>query len=90
MALRARLKHKILILLLVPLLVDSALLIKLMPEMEQLEQKLVAEAARVDRLNLINTVLKDISSGIANLMMFKIYNDKTYLLKIQRDIFENP
>lgn len=81
MALRARLKHKIAFLLLVPLLANSVLLINLTLQIPQLEQELKNEAARVDRLNLVNAVLKDISSGIANLMMFKIYNDKTYLLK---------
>jgi len=86
MALRARLSHKILILLLVPLFLDSALLLRLMDPMQELQQKLKVEAARVDRLNLVNAVLKDISSGIANLMMFKIYGDKTYLIRFQ-DIY---
>lgn len=92
MALRARLRYKILVLLLVPLIVDSALLIRLIDPMAQLEQKLMHEAARGDRLNLVNAVLKDISSALANLMMFKIYSDKTYLLKfneIYSRILEN-
>lgn len=73
--------HKILLLLLIPLIVETGLLVVIFDSFNKLEAESAREGQSLDALMRLNMTLNDMVSAAASLMMFSVWQEPGYLLE---------
>ena len=73
--------HQILLLLMIPLVVQTGLLLIIFDSFNKLEAESVREAKSLDALLRLNMTLNDMVSAAASLMMFSVWQEPGFLLE---------
>ena len=73
--------HKILLLLMIPLIVQTGLLFVILNSFNKLEAETARDGQSLDALMRLNMTLNDMVSAAASLMMFSVWQEPGYLLE---------